>query len=77
MEDDKKIITEALTHAVGEPVKIEWVVLDTVPSEPAKSENTPEETNQKTPLMRRVEAEDDPQLKTALTLFEATVLETQ
>ena len=76
MEGDKKIITEAVTHAVGEPVKIELVVLDTVP-EPAKPENTPEETNQKTPLMRRVEAEDDPQLKTALTLFEATVLETQ
>ncbi|RKU38270.1 DNA polymerase III subunit gamma/tau [Candidatus Poribacteria bacterium] len=76
MDDDKKIITEALTRAVGEPVKIELVVLDTVP-EPANPENTPEETNQKTPLMRRVEAEDDPQLKTALTLFEATVLETQ
>ena len=76
MEGDKKIITDALTRAVGEPVKIELVVLDTVP-EPAKPENTPEETNQKTPLMRRVEAEDDPQLKTALTLFEATVLETQ
>lgn len=76
MEDDKKIITEAVTHAVGEPVKIEWVVLDVV-SEPAKPQNTPEKKNQKTPLMRRVEAEDDPQLKTALTLFEATVLETQ
>ena len=76
MEDEKKIITEAVTSAVGEPVKIELVVLDLVP-EPAKPKNTPEETNQKTPLMRRVEAEDDPQLKTALTLFEATVLETQ
>lgn len=76
MDTDKKIITDALTRAVGEPVKIALVVLDAVP-EPARPENTPEETNQKTPLMRRVEAEDDPQLKTALTLFEATVLETQ
>lgn len=76
MEGDKKIITEALTGAVGEPVKIELVVLETVP-ESAGSENMPEETNRKTPLMRRLAAEDDPQLKTALTLFEATVLETQ
>ena len=76
MDTDKKIITDALTRAVGEPVKIALVVLETVPK-PARPEKMPEETNQKTPLMRRVEAEDDPQLKTALTLFEATVLETQ
>ena len=76
MDSDKKIITDALTRAVGELVKITLVVLETVP-EPAAPEKMPEETNQKTPMMRKVEAEDDPQLKTALTLFEATVLETQ
>ena len=76
MDGDKKVITDALRRAVGEPVKIEWFVLDTVP-ESAGPTNPSEETNQKTPLMRRVEAEDDPQLKTALTLFEAKVLETQ
>ena len=76
MDNDKKIITDALTRAVGEPVKIEWFVLDTVP-ESAVPANVPEETNRKTPLMRKVEAEDDPQLKTVLTLFEAKVLETQ
>ena len=76
MDGDKKIITDALTHAIGEPVKIELVVLDAVP-EPAGPESVPKETNRKTPLIRRVEAEEDPQLKTALTLFEATVLETQ
>ena len=76
MDNDKKIITDALARAVGEPVKIKWFVLDTVP-EPPRHENMPKETNRKTPLMRKVEAEDDPQLKTALTLFEAKVLETQ
>ena len=76
IDSDKKIITDALTRAVGEPVKIALVVLETVP-EPVRPEKMPEETNQKTPMMRKVEAEGDPQLKTALTLFEATVLETQ
>ena len=76
LDSDKKIIADALTQAVGKPVKIELVVLDTV-SEPTVSEDVPEKTNRKTPLMRRLEAEDDPQLKTALKLFEATVLETQ
>ena len=76
MDNDKKVITDALRRAVGEPVKIKLVVLDTVP-EPVVPNNTSQEANQKTPLMRKVEAEEDPQLKTALTLFEATVLETQ
>ena len=76
MDSDKKIITDALTHAVGEPVKIALGVLETVPK-PADPEKVPEETTRKTPLMRKVEAEDDPQLKAALTLFEATVLEIQ
>ena len=76
MESDKKIITDTLTQAVSTPVKIELVVLETTP-EPSAPENVPQRTDRKTPLMRRLEAEDDPQLKTALTLFEATVLETQ
>ena len=76
LDSDKKIIADALTQAVGKPVKIELVALDTVP-EPAVPEDVPEKTNRKTPLMRKLEAEDDPQLKTALKLFEATVLETQ
>ena len=76
LDSDKKIIADALTQAVGKPVRIELVALDTVP-EPAVPEDVPEKTNRKTPLMRKLEAEDDPQLKTALKLFEATVLETQ
>ena len=40
MEGDKKIITEAVARAVGEPVKIEFVVLDTVP-EPANLRTRP------------------------------------
>ncbi len=76
MDEDKQVIADTVRRAIGEPVKIELVVLDAVP-QPARPEHMPEETNQKTPLMRRVEAEDDPQLKTALTLFEATILETQ
>ena len=75
-ESDKKSIVDVLTQAVGKPVKIELVPFDTVP-EPAASEDTPQKTERKTPLIRKIEAQDDPQLKTALDLFDATVLETQ
>jgi hypothetical protein len=57
-------------------VKIELVALDTVP-QPTAPEDAAKEATRKTPLMRRLEAQDDPQLKTALELFEATVVETQ
>ena len=75
-DEDKKIIADTLKGEVGKPVKIELVTLDTVP-ESIVSEETPEKTERKTPLMRKIEAQEDPQLKTALDLFEATVVETQ
>lgn len=75
-DEDKKIIADTLKSEVGKPVKIELVTLDTVP-ESVVSEDTPEKTERKTPLMRKIEAQEDPQLKTALDLFEATVVETQ
>ena len=75
-EEDKKIITNVLTQEIGTPVTIQLVALDTVP-ESVSSQDATEKTERKTPLMRRVEAQDDPQLKTALELFDATVLETQ
>ena len=75
-DKDKKIIADMLTQEVGKSVKIELVALDTV-QQPTTSEDTTEESTRKTPLMRRLEAQDDPQLKTALELFEATVVETQ
>ena len=75
-EEDKKTIADALTQIVGTPVKIEVVALDT-PSKSASSQDGAEEVERKTPMIRRAEAQDDPQLKTALELFDATVLETQ
>ena len=75
-DEDRKTIADALTQIVGMPVKIELTALDTVP-ESASSQDETEKGERKTPLMRRIEAQDDPQLKTALELFEATVLETQ
>lgn len=75
-DKDKKIIAEMLTQEVGKSVKIELVALDTV-QQPTTSEDTTKESTRKTPLMRRLEAQEDPQLKTALELFEATVVETQ
>ena len=74
-DEDRKTIADALTQIVGMPVKIELATLDTVP-EPASSQDATEKGERKTPLMRRIEAQDDPQLKTALELFDATVLET-
>ena len=75
-DEDKKIIADTLKREVGKSVKIELVTLDTVP-ESVVSEDTHQKTEQKTPLMRKLEAQEDPQLKTALDLFEATVVETQ
>ncbi len=75
-DEDRKTIADALTQIVGTPVKIELAALDTVP-ESAASQDATEKGERKTPLMRRIEAQDDPQLKTALELFDAKVLETQ
>ncbi len=75
-DENKKIVADILKQEVGKPVKIEFVASDTV-SESVVSEDVPKETEQKTPMMRRVEAQEDPQLKTALDLFEATVVDTQ
>ena len=75
-DEDKKIIADTLKREVNKSVEIELVVLETAP-ESVVSEDTPEKTERKTPLMRKLEAQDDPQLKTALDLFDATVVETQ
>ena len=75
-EEDKTIITNLLMQEIGTPVKIELVALDTI-SESASAQDATKKVERKTPMMRRVEAQDDPQLKAALELFDATVLETQ
>ena len=75
-DEDKKIVADVLTQEVGESVKIELVALDNA-TQSTESEEAAKKAARKTPLMRRLEAQDDPQLKTALELFEATVVETQ
>ena len=75
-EEDIRIIADVLKQEVGKPVKIELVASDTV-SESVVSEDGPEEIERKTPLLRKIEAQEDPQLKTALDLFDAKVVETQ
>ena len=75
-DEDKQTISNILTQEVGTSVKIELVALDIIPKS-ASAQDEAEKVERKTPLMRRVEAQDDPQLKTALDLFDATVLETQ
>ena len=75
-DEDKKIIANLLTQEVGTPVKIEVVVLDTI-SESISAQGATEKTERKTPMIRIAEAQDDPQLKTALDLFDAKVLETE
>ncbi|RKU19201.1 DNA polymerase III subunit gamma/tau [Candidatus Poribacteria bacterium] len=75
-EEDKKIIANLLTQEVGRPVTVEVVALDTI-SESASAQDATEKVERKTPMIRKAEAQDDPQLKTALELFDATVLETQ
>ena len=75
-DEDKKMIADILKQEVGIPIKIELVALDTF-TESASTQDGTEEVERKTPLIRRIEAQDDPQLKTALELFDATVMETQ
>lgn len=75
-EDETKMIANAITQEVGLPVNIKLVPLDTT-TEAESSQDGTEKDKRKTPLMRKIEAQDDPQLKTALELFEAEVLETQ
>ena len=75
-EVDKTTITDMLTREMGTSVTIELVALDTV-SETESSQDAPEKVERKTPMIRKAEAENDPQLKTALELFDATILETQ
>ena len=75
-EEDKKMIAEVIQQEVGTPVNVELVALE-IATEPTPSQDGTEKEDQKTPLMRMLEAKEDPQLKTALELFEAKVLETQ
>ena len=75
-DEDEKIIADALSQEVGITVNIELVALDTA-TEPTVDQDGTEKQERKTAYIRRIEAQDDPQLKTALNLFEATVLETQ
>ena len=75
-DEDKKMIAAALSQEVGGPVNIELVALDTTTESIADQDGT-EKQERKTAYIRRIEAQDDPQLKTALNLFDATVLETR
>lgn len=75
-EREKQNIVDVLTQVVGQPVEVEWAKLDTAPRT-AASTDPAEKKVQKTPLVRKLEAEKDPQLKTALQLFDAKILETQ
>ena len=75
-EADKKMIADVLKQEVGTPVNVELVALE-ITTEPTPSQDGTEKEEQKTAYIRKIEAQDDPQLKTALDLFGATVLETQ
>lgn len=75
-EREKQNIVDALTQVVGQPVQVDWTKLETVP-QTAASTDASEKKELKTPYVRKLEAEKDPQLKTAIQLFDAKILETQ
>ena len=75
-DEDEKMIADALSQEVGVSINIELVALDTA-TESGPEQDVTEKQERKTAYIRRIEAQDDPQLKTALSLFDATVLETQ
>lgn len=81
-----RLIADALKQIVGHPVTVELTKLDSVPKKAAFSDGSDtartgisenRDVQKMTPLVRRMEAEDDPQLRTALNLFDAKILETQ
>ena len=76
VDEDEALIADIIRQEVGVTVNIELVALDT-DTESVSSQDGTEEKERKTPLMRKREAQNDSQLKTALDLFGATVLETQ
>lgn len=75
-DDETKMIADAIGQEVGLPVNIKLVALETT-TESGSSQDVAEKEERKTPLIRKIEAQDDPQLKTALDLFDAEVLETR
>ncbi len=75
-DGDRTLIANVIRQEVGVPVNIELVALDTN-AESTSSEDATQKEERKTPRMRKIEAQNDSQLKTALDLFDATVLETQ
>ena len=83
---DTRLIADALKQIVGHPVTVELTKLDSVPQKAAFSDRADtagtdisdnRDVQKMTPLVRRMEAEDDPRLRTALNLFDAKILETQ
>ena len=83
---DTRLIADALKQIVGHPVTVELTALDTVPKKAAPSAASDaagagisdnRDVEKMTPLVRRMAAEDDSQLRTALNLFNAKILETQ
>ncbi len=75
-DEQRQKITTVVNEIVGKSVEVELVKLEHVP-ETATSTGAQPKKAQKTPLVQRLEAEDDPRLKTALQLFDAKILETQ
>ena len=76
VDEDKVQIADVIRQEVGVPVNIELVALE-IDTEATPSQDGTDEKERKTPLMRKIEAQNDSQLKTVLELFGATVLETQ
>lgn len=83
---DTRFIADVLKQIVGHPVTVELTELDTVPKKAAPSAASDaagggisdnRDVEKMTPLVRRMAAEDDAQLRTALNLFNAKILETQ
>ena len=85
-DGDTQLIADALKQLVGHPVKVELTKLDTIPQKvkPSATSDTAgtgtsdtRDVQKMTPLVRKMEAEDDPELRTALNLFNAKILEMQ
>lgn len=85
-DSDTQLIADALKQLVGHPVKVELTKLDTIPQKvkPSATSDTAgtgasdtRDVQKMTPLVRKMEAEEDPELRTALNLFNAKILEMQ
>lgn len=75
-DEAKQNINKTFTDVIGKPVQIELTKQEVV-EQPEEAVESSEEEVKTTPLMRKLQAEEDEQIRTVLDQFDARIIETQ